>query len=96
MALELGRDAVASGSWLYDDSVRMPVWIVGLDYDYSYELGKADDRLDEGEAPLEFGPEGLLYYTYFVGGLRLRIPDHCSSKELCSSQCPDAYRLGLI
>ena len=56
---------VRTGTWLYDQSVARPVDIVGLDYDFWYELGKADDQLEPGEKPEPLSAEGLLYYARF-------------------------------
>ena len=54
-----------SGRWLYDGAAEQPVDIVGLDYDFWYEDGRADDRLEPGERPRPLGPDGLLYYVRF-------------------------------
>lgn len=56
---------VRSGRWLYDDTVEMPVDIVGLTYDFWFELGKADDQLEPGETPTGPGESGLLFYVRF-------------------------------
>ena len=56
---------VRSGTWLYDDAVAKPVDIIGLDYDFWYELGKSEDQLEPGERPKPLSPEGLLYYARF-------------------------------
>lgn len=56
---------VRSGSWLYDNSARSPVDIVALDYDFWYEIGKADDQLESGEEPCPLGDGGHLYYVRF-------------------------------
>jgi hypothetical protein len=56
---------VRSGFWLYDDAVEQPVDVVALAYDFWYEIGKADDTLDEGEEPAPLGPDGCLYYVRF-------------------------------
>ena len=53
-----------AGSWLYDGSVRRPVYIVELDYDFWYEIAKADGTLEPGEKP-ELNPQGLQYYVCF-------------------------------
>ena len=54
-----------TGIWLYDGSIEKPVDIIGLDYDFWYELGKADELLEPGEEPEGLSPEGLLYYVRF-------------------------------
>jgi hypothetical protein len=56
---------VKTGQWLYDGSVERPVDIVGLDFDFWYELARADGQLDEGEEPESPGGAGLLYYVRF-------------------------------
>jgi hypothetical protein len=53
------------GTWLYDGTAPMPVDIVGLPYDFWYELGKLDDQLEPDEAPSPLGARGLLYYARF-------------------------------
>ena len=39
---------------MYDDCAAMPVDIIGLDYDFWHEIGKADDKLEPGEEPGPF------------------------------------------
>ena len=56
---------VMSGRWLYDGAVDMPVDIIGLSYDFWYEMGAADDQLEPGEIPQVPGESGLLYYVRF-------------------------------
>lgn len=56
---------VRSGRWLYDNIVEMPVDIIGLPYDFWFELGKADDQLEPGETPTAPGESGLLFYVRF-------------------------------
>ena len=56
---------VQTGSWLYDDTVEMPVDVVALDYDWWYELAKADGQLEESEVPEALGSDGFLYYARF-------------------------------
>ena len=53
---------VRRGLWLYDGSVSMPVDIVSLNYDFWYELGKADDQLEPDEVPQPMNERGVLYY----------------------------------
>jgi hypothetical protein len=54
-----------NGHWLYDEKVEMPVDIVGIDRDWWFELSKADGMLEDGEAPMPLGDNGLLYYARF-------------------------------
>ena len=56
---------VRSGRWLYDGAVSQPVDIVGLGYDFWYEIGRADDQLEPGERPQPLDADGLLYYLRF-------------------------------
>ena len=58
------RQVIERGEWLYDGMALMPATIVALDYDFWYEIGKADGRLEPGEVP-ELNPHGLLYYVCF-------------------------------
>lgn len=57
---------VRSGRWLYDGLVDKPVDIVALDFDFWFEIGRADDALEPGETPVPLGPDGCLYYVRFV------------------------------
>lgn len=54
-----------SGRWRYADATDKPVDIVGLPYDFWFELAKADEQLDPDEAPQALGEEGLLFYVRF-------------------------------
>jgi hypothetical protein len=56
---------VKTGTWLYDGSAEMPVDIVGLEYDWYYEIDKVDDLLEEDDQPIPLGEEGLLYHVRF-------------------------------
>jgi hypothetical protein len=53
---------VATGEWLYDDSVPMVVRIVKLDYDFWFAIGEADGKLEEREQPTLNG-DGVLFYV---------------------------------
>ena len=55
---------IKTGTWLYD-SVEKSVDVVGLNYDWWYELSKADNLLGKDDAPLCLGKEGYLYYARF-------------------------------
>ena len=59
---------VRSGRWLYADAVEKPVDIVGLPFDFWYELGKADEQLEPSEMPRPLGEDSLLFYVRFVRG----------------------------
>ena len=65
---------VRSGRWLYDDTVEMPVDVVGLTYDFWYEVGKAGEQLEPGETPTAPGESGLLYYVRFRDAGRTSTP----------------------
>jgi len=56
---------IKAGTWLYNNEVARPVDIIALDYDFWYELGKADEQLETGEEPEPLSPEGFLYYARF-------------------------------
>lgn len=63
---ELKRATVAEGRWHYDAGHDKPVRVIGLDYDYWYAVGEADERLEADEEPKPLGEEGLLYYPFFT------------------------------
>ncbi len=56
---------VRSGSWVYAGEVAMPVDIVGLPYDFWYELARSDDQLEPDETARPLGDDELLYYFRF-------------------------------
>jgi hypothetical protein len=58
------RTIIQRGRWLYDGTVHMPATIVALDYDFWYEIGRADGDLEPGETPA-LNAEGRLYYVCF-------------------------------
>ncbi len=60
------KDIVAEGTWLYDGVLEKPVYIVRLDHDFWFEIGKADDQLEPGEQP-RLDDEGFAYYASFHG-----------------------------
>ena len=53
---------VATGEWLYDDSVPTVVRIVKLDYDFWFAIGEANGNLEPGEQPTLNG-DGFLFYV---------------------------------
>jgi len=55
---------VRSGTWLYDESVPRPVYLVQLDYDFWYEVAKADGMLQPNEQA-DLNADGVLYYVCF-------------------------------
>ena len=63
---------VRNGSWCYSGSVDKPVDIVGLAYDFWFELAKADEILELGETPQPLGQDGLLYYVRFKLGCGMK------------------------
>ena len=46
------QEQVLRGKWLYDNSVYKPVQVFVIDYDYYYEIAKADGQLETGEEPV--------------------------------------------
>lgn len=58
-------EIVRSGRWRYADAADEPVDIVGLPYDFWFELAKTDEQLEPDEAPQMPGEEGLLFYVRF-------------------------------
>lgn len=54
------QELVLRGKWLYDNSVYQPVQIFVIDYDYYYEIAKADEQLEPGEEP-ELNEKGEMY-----------------------------------
>ena len=60
---------VERGTWLYGGSVETPVDIVSLDYDWGFELDRADGQVEGGQVPDELGPDGVLYYARFKHAL---------------------------
>ncbi len=56
---------VKTGTWLYDGTIERPVDIIALDFDWWYEMAKADGILDADEAPMKLGHEGYLYYVRY-------------------------------
>lgn len=55
---------IAEGEWLYDGITPSPVRVIEQDYDFWYEIGKADGDLEAWEKP-ELNEKGLLYYVTF-------------------------------
>jgi hypothetical protein len=45
------REIVRKGEWLYDGCVPKPVYAVKLNYDFWYEIAKADGTLEPDEEP---------------------------------------------
>ena len=56
---------VKKGTWLYGDSVRKPVDIIALDFDWWYDMVKKEGGQDEGEEPMPLGKQGYIYYVRF-------------------------------
>lgn len=61
---EFWQKIVCSGKWLYADHVPTGVHIVCQNYDFWYEMAKADNMLEQGEQP-ELNQEGLAFYFLF-------------------------------
>ena len=68
---------VLRGMWLYDQAVWRPVQLFAINYDYWYEITKADGDLEEGEQPKfnESGEQYMIAWTdcgYFDSYMQLR------------------------
>ncbi|HEY3569227.1 MAG TPA: hypothetical protein VGP73_14950 [Thermoanaerobaculia bacterium] len=50
---------------MYDGVVEKPVDIVGLDYDYWFEMSKADGDVGPEEHSTPLSVDGVLYYVRF-------------------------------
>lgn len=61
---EWTREIVRQGRWLYDGTVFQPVTIVRLNYDFWYEIVRADGLGEPGDEP-ELNAEGFQYYLCF-------------------------------
>jgi hypothetical protein len=61
-----GAAIVARGTWIYDGVAPMPVFIVATDFDFWFEVAKADGDLEPGEQP-DLNAEERLYYLSFHG-----------------------------
>ncbi|WP_338773942.1 hypothetical protein V7968_20500 [Nocardia vulneris] len=59
-----GREIVATGLWLYGGDTVMPVFVVRMDYDFWYEMGREEGTLEEDEEPL-LDSAGHAYYVSF-------------------------------
>src|SRR4051794_35121478 len=59
------REVVRRGTWLYDGIAPSPVAVVRLDYDFWYEIGKADEQLEPDEKP-HLNDAGFQYYVCFA------------------------------
>ena len=75
MALRIVR----TGTWLYDGTAPRPVDIVALDYDWWYELEKADGTLGPAEQPLKPDAQGWIYYVRFRNALERSEPTSVDS-----------------
>jgi hypothetical protein len=60
------RTIVATGSWLYDGTLPKPVYIVRLNWDHWFEIGKIDGTLEPWERP-RVDVDGCAYYVSFHG-----------------------------
>ena len=56
---------VATGHWLYAETLEKPVYVIEQNYDYWFEMEKADGELETGEKP-ELNEDGLIYYVRFT------------------------------
>jgi len=79
------KETIREGTWLYDESVEKPVFLVKADFDFWYEIGKADGQLEENEKE-ELNEDGFLYYICFRSDPNaepgwLDSPGHKTEKE---------------
>jgi len=68
---------VLRGMWLYDQAAWRPVQLFAINYDYWYEITKADGDLEEGEQPKlnESGEQYMIAWTdcgYFDSYMQLK------------------------
>lgn len=66
-----GFVVAASGTWIYDGLLPLPVDVVGVDRDLWNDIGVEDGDEDE---PQPLGPDGLLYYVRFRAAGQDRYP----------------------
>jgi hypothetical protein len=55
---------VGEGRWRYSGAVEKPVYVIEQNYDYWFEMEKADGKLATDEKP-DLNWDGLLYYISF-------------------------------
>ena len=68
---------VGKGQWYYDNLVLMPVQVFAINYDYGYEMDKADGRLEPGDEKYlnENGEQYVVIWgdkPYYSGSLQTR------------------------
>jgi len=56
---------IKSGKWLYGGTAKMSVDVISLNYDWWFELAKADDSLELNENPEALNELGVMYYVRF-------------------------------
>lgn len=56
---------VKSGSWTYAGKVEKPVDVVGLSFDFWFEIARLDEQLEPGDKPQPLDDAGLIYYIRF-------------------------------
>jgi hypothetical protein len=61
MENERTQRVVKQGTWLYDGTVPMPVWIIVQNWDFFYEEGFDED-------PPDLNADGEVYYPVFRTG----------------------------
>jgi hypothetical protein len=59
------QQIVATGSWLYAGTSKKTVYVIQQNYDYWFEMDKADGELELGEKP-ELNADGQIYYVCFT------------------------------
>ena len=58
---------VATGTWVYDQSVPVTVRVVESDRDFWFDIAEADGNLEDEERPW-LSEDGLCYYVCFHEG----------------------------
>jgi hypothetical protein len=64
---EIYEREVMVGQWFYDNIIPKIVKIFALNYDYNYEIAKADDQLEELEKP-ELNENGEMFMIKWGNG----------------------------
>ncbi|NEW37634.1 hypothetical protein GV794_05295 [Nocardia cyriacigeorgica] len=66
MILMSRGEIVATGSWLYADTVSSSVFVIRLGYDFWYEVAREEGTLEAEETPT-LDADGQAYYVSFHG-----------------------------
>jgi len=71
---------IRTGTWLYDGTCEKSVDVIALDFDWWHSQAEADGLLEQGEMPMQLGPDGCLYYVRFRHALDKSEPTWIESK----------------